>query len=117
MEGQGDLVSRFVTPITHIVTLDTHSSNLQTNSPDPPVTGAVATTATQSFKVARLGPSLVWGLGFRVSGLGFKVFFFKALLFPPGGKGSIQIERSSRSLKPLNPWGLEFRVLGLGFGI
>ena len=34
-EGQGDLVSRFINPINHLVTLVTPISNLLTKSPDP----------------------------------------------------------------------------------
>ena len=36
LEGQGDLVSRLITPITHIVTLIIPIISLFTKSPDPP---------------------------------------------------------------------------------
>ena len=36
LEGQGDLVSRLITPITHIVTTILPIINLLTKSPDPP---------------------------------------------------------------------------------
>ena len=36
LEGQGDLVSRLITPITHIVTTIIPIINLLTKSPDPP---------------------------------------------------------------------------------
>ena len=38
LEGQGDLVSSLITPITHIVTLVIPLINLVTKSPDPPST-------------------------------------------------------------------------------
>ena len=36
LEGQGDLVSRLITPITHVVTPFIPIINLLTRSPDPP---------------------------------------------------------------------------------
>ena len=38
LEGRGDLVSRLITPISHIVTLVILILNLLTRSPDPPST-------------------------------------------------------------------------------
>ena len=77
MEGQGDLVSRVLTPITHIVTLVIPLIDLLTKSPDPPSSvagvhdgfqGLECTWFQAGFGSQGLGLKicgLVWSLGFR----------------------------------------------------
>ena len=47
LEGQGDLVSRLITPITHIVALIIPIINLVTKSPDPPSEHAISAYLNQ----------------------------------------------------------------------
>ena len=61
LEGQGDLVSRVITPITQIVSPIIPIINLVTKSPDPP--------SIQGLGFRAYKPSIS-GLGFR---LGFRV--------------------------------------------